>query len=232
MIQSFYHREHLLKSINESHICLIPKGEVQDFFADFRLISLYNVLYKIITKALTSRMKPLLEDLIFPNQCAFIKGRDIFDNLIITSEIYQFMRTSKSKKSFWAAVKIDFKKAFNCLRWDFIRQVLFAMEFPSKWINLVMECITTLSYKVLVNGEQSEQFFPARGLRQGDPISPYLFILCVNVLSFMLFSAQIQNTFQGVKISRHALPITYLFYADDLMIFFKASLNLCQVKFL
>ena len=190
VFQSFCNRGYLLKSLNESHICLIPKGSIQETFSDFWPISLCNVIYKLISKSLAQKIKPFLDDLIFPSQCAFIKGRYISNNIIIASKIYHFMRATKSKKSYWAAVKIDFKNAFDSLKWDFIQQVLQVMNFPTLWITLVMECISPVSYKIIINGEQSQSFLPSRGLRQGDPISPYIFMLSVNVLSAMLHSSQ------------------------------------------
>ena len=101
------------------------------------------------------------------------------------------------------------------------------MNFPTLWINLVMECITTISYKILVDREQSYKFMPSKRLWQGDPISPYLFILLVNVLLAILHATQ-QGHLQGVKVSQHPPSITHLFYVDDLIIFFKVTRESCK----
>ena len=129
MLQSFYSRGHLLKTFNESNNYLIPKGTIQEMFSDFRLISLCNVVYKFITKFLAIRIKPILDEIIFPSQYAFIQGRYIMDNIIIAYEICQFMRKTKSK-IILGVVKIDFQKAYDGLRWEFIEKVLHEMNFP------------------------------------------------------------------------------------------------------
>lgn len=102
------------------------------------------------------------------------------------------------------------------------------MNFLSHWIHLISQCVTTTSFKVQVNGNLAEPFLPSVGLRQGDPISPYLFILCMNVLSSLMIKAQDEGSLKGIKVSRRALPINNLIYADDVFLFFKANLESCE----
>ena len=102
------------------------------------------------------------------------------------------------------------------------------MGFDQHWIKLIMECISTVSYQFLINGEPSEAVKPSRGLRQGDPLSPYIFILCQNILSQLLIKAEDQKKIQGIQISRGSPPINHLLFADDSFIFFKTNVHSCR----
>lgn len=115
--------------------------------------------------------------------------------------------------------------------WPFIRRVLIAFNFPSLWVDWIMECITTVSYEVLVNGEVSSQFKPKCGLRQGDPLSPYIFIMCMEVLSQKMLKPQEEKRIQGLKICRSAPRVNHLFFVDDALFFFNATTESCkQIK--
>ncbi|KAG5531062.1 hypothetical protein RHGRI_025876 [Rhododendron griersonianum] len=114
-------------------------------------------------------------------------------------------------------------KAFDRIRWDFLEHVLLLYGFPSHWVHLIMQCVTTVSYSVLVNGSYTSFFHPSQGLRQGDPLSPYLFVLCVDILSSMISSAKAQGLIEGIKASRLGPSITHLLFADDSFLFLKVT---------
>lgn len=116
-------------------------------------------------------MKPFIQNIIVPHQASFIKGRRACDNTVIIQEVMNYMKNSKSKNGNMV-VKIDLEKAFDKLEWSFIHRTLTFFNFPSKMINLIMSCITSSSYTILVNGFKSESFILSRGIRQGDPMSP------------------------------------------------------------
>ncbi|XP_074299001.1 secreted RxLR effector protein 78-like [Silene latifolia] len=121
------------------------------------------------------------------------------------------------------AVKLDMVKAYDRVEWDFLEGVLRAMGFERGWVDRVLECVSTVSSAALINGTAKEVFRPARGLRQGHPLSPYLFILCVEILSSLVRRAVENNMLKGLRISSHAPMISHLFFADDSIFFLRAS---------
>ncbi|XP_026416843.1 uncharacterized protein LOC113312295 [Papaver somniferum] len=222
LVQDFFKKNYLLKDY--TYITLIPKVHNPSTPSDFRPISLSNITYKIISKILTNGIKPLLSKLISQNQPAFIPGRQITDNIIVVHEILHSMKTSKNKNGNMA-LKIDLSKVFDTIEWDFLNQTLLSFGFCSEWCQLILQCITTTSFFVLLNGVPSEFFFVTRGLRQGDPLSPYLFIICMEVLSKLLLKAEKDNLVSGIKVAKTAPSVSHLFFADDFFLFSKANLN-------
>lgn len=120
-----------------------------------------------------------------------------------------------------ASIKLDLSKAYDRVDWVFLLKVHKAYGFLCHWIGLVHQCISTVSYKALINGKATEEFKPKCGLRQGDPLSPYLFLFCMDILSRMLKLGEEIKQFQGIKVSRRASSINHLFFADDALLFLK-----------
>ena len=123
--------------------------------------------------------------MVSPLQTAFVPGRKGLDNMIIVQELIHTMSTKKGSQEYMA-IKIDLKKAYDRLEWHFIQDVLNLYNLPQDTIKLIMSCISGSSISVLFNGGQLDPFLPSRGIRQGDPLSPYLFILCMEVLGFLI----------------------------------------------
>jgi hypothetical protein len=207
---------------NNTHICLIPKTNNPLLPSEFRPISLCNVTLKLITKTIANRIKSILHDIISPNQSAFIPGRLISDNTLLASEIFHYL-TQTNRKEGYVGIKTDMAKAYDRLEWGFLHATLTAMKFPQKLINTIMKCVTTVSFSILINGQPTKSFIPERGLRQGDPLSPYLFIICADVLSSLIIKANQDNLIHGVKIVPRAPEITHLFFADDSLMFCRAN---------
>lgn len=174
-----------IAGINETLLVLIPKLENPGSLSHFRPISLCSVIYKTITKIIADRIQPLIPLLIGPNQCSFIPGRQINDNIIIAQEITHSMKTKTGKKGL-VAIKIDLEKAYDRLWWGFVVDTLKCFGIPNSWIELIYKCISTSSMRILFNRSMTEPFFPTRDIRQGDPLSPYLFVLCLERLGHII----------------------------------------------
>lgn len=126
------------------------------------------------------------------------------------------------------ALKTDITKAYDKLDWKFLEETMRRLGFAEKWICWIMKCVTTVSYSVLINGSPKGFIQPWRGIRQGDPMSPYLFILCAEVLSHMMTKAATQRHIQGLKICNQGTPITHLLFADDSLFFLLANDKSCK----
>jgi hypothetical protein len=221
-IQDIFRQQKIPQNLNSTLVCLIPKVANPESISQFRPIGLCKTLYKTITKILVLRLKPFLNDLIHPYQASFISGRKASDNVIMVQEIIHSMTLSHSKVGYMA-VKIDLEKAYDRLEWSFIRHTLQFFNFPDNWIDLIMSCISTSTLSVLFNGDHLHEFTPFRGIRQGDPLSPYIFILCMEYLAWLIQAEVDAGNWTGVKTSRFGPSFTHLFFVDDLVFFAKAT---------
>lgn len=227
-VHAFFDKGHMLKEANRTFIALIPKVQRPSTVGEFRPISLCNSLYKIISKCMVNRLKLVLPDIVGDTQNEFIPGRMMSDNCFIAHEIVNHVKKRKKGGRFEGILKVDLSKAYDRVRWDFLIKILRGMEFPDSWIHWIFQCISTVTYSVLVNGEQSQRITPKKGLRQGDPLSPYLFILLMEVLAKGVQRAESAGIVQGIKVARKAPPVSHLFFADDALFCFKATPSSCR----
>lgn len=226
-VQHFFSNGYMLKQWNQTFIALIPKVERPENPGQLRPISLCNVIYKIISKCLTNRMKVIMPEIVGPYQNAFVSGRLMGDNCLLSHEVLNFTKKRKKGRDFYAVLKIDMNKAYDRVNWDFISWLLEHMGFPHIWVHWIKQCISTVSYSILINGEPSPSFQPCCGLRQGDPMSPYIFILVMEVLSNMMLKLQSKGEITGIRVARGAPSISHLFFADDALFCFKATPEAC-----
>jgi hypothetical protein len=210
--------------LNSTYIALIPKVRSPSKVTDYRPISLCNVLYKLISKVLANRLKKILPTIISPTQSAFIPGRLITDNILVAFEALHTMNGRLKGKEGFMALKIDMSKAYDRVEWDFLEAIMTKMGFASRWVHLVMTCVRTVTYSVLIHGRPYGHIVPTRGIRQGDPLSPYFFILCAEGLSALLHRAASERWITGFPITRGGTRLSHLFFADDSLLFCKASI--------
>ena len=199
-------------------------------FKDLRPISLVGGLYKILTKVLANRIKRVMDKVISKSQNAFVEGQQILDTVLIANEIVD--STLRMKKC-GLVYNLDIEKAYDRINWEFLYQTMGRMGFGSRWLSWIKWCISTASFSVLIN-ESLTGFFPSsRGLRQGDPLSPYLFVIRMEDISCLINRVVAGNYLSGSRIidgRGEELAISHLLYADDTLLFYEADKN--QLKFL
>ncbi|XP_057418984.1 uncharacterized protein LOC130713213 [Lotus japonicus] len=215
-------------ALAETLIVLIPKVDVPTQMKDLRPISLCNVVYKIITKVLVSRIRPYLDQIIGPLQSSFIPGRGTTDNAILAQEVIHYLAHSMAKKGSMA-FKIDLEKAYDKLSWEFLEGTIKDFGFPEVTCHLIMNCVTSSKLDLLWNGSKLPWFNPVRGLRQGDPMSPYLFVMCMEKLSVRIQNAVSAGLWHPITMSRGGPPLSHILFADDVLLFCKAKSSQVEV---
>ena len=222
MVKHFFVTGDIVDGLNDTNIVLIPKKKNPMVIGDLRPIALCNVLMKIITKVMANRMKGLLDYVVTNTQSAFVPNQLISDNVMISYEIMHYLKGKRTGKDRCMALKLDMSKAYDRIEWGFLRAILLKMGFSRWWIHLVLKCVTTVVYSINHGEYELHLIQPSRGLRQGDPLSPYLFIICIEGLYALLRKYDAKKWINGVKICRKAPVISHKLYADDSYLFCKA----------
>ncbi|WVZ88443.1 hypothetical protein U9M48_034964 [Paspalum notatum var. saurae] len=213
---NYFHQLHdqHFKLLNSAHICLLPKSAAASSFSDFRPISLSHSVAKIFSKVLASGLAPHLDSLVSRSQSAFIRKRSIHDNFLFTQNLIRDLKRAKSPTLF---LKLDIAKAFDSVRWDYLLEVVQHMGFGSRWRAWISILLRTASSAVMINGVRGNTFQHGRGLRQGDPLSPLLFILAIDPLHRLFTLATEEGHLSPVGHRSARLRVSL--YADDAAIF-------------
>lgn len=187
--------------INNTLIALVPMCTNQKSMVDFRQISICNIVYKLITKVMANRLRHILPYIIDEAQSAFVTGRGILDNVLIAFKTLHVIWHHKTKKLGHFTLKNDNDQA----EWEVLDKIMAKIGFCLKWRSWFRECITSVSYRILVNGS------PSKGLEQRDPLARYLFMLCSEGLNALLWRAVDEGSIRGVSIYRRSPTISHLY---------------------
>jgi mannosylglycoprotein endo-beta-mannosidase len=219
-ITYFFERGRFMRSFNATFIALIPKKPGVSDIKDYRPISLISGVYKIIAKVLANRLKEVLGKVVSKFQNAFVKGRQILDSVLIANESID----SRIRQGVPGMLcKLDIQKAYDHVNWEFLLYMLRRCGFGDKWCKWIQFCISTVSLSVLVNGNPEGYFRSSRGLRQGDPLSPLLFVIVMEAFSRMIEKAVTEGLLRGFAVGH--LQVSHLLFADDTLIFCDADVK-------
>ncbi|KAK2652879.1 hypothetical protein Ddye_012735 [Dipteronia dyeriana] len=188
--------------INHSLLCLIPKVKRVERLMELRPISLCNVIFKCISKAFANRFRKVLDSIIADTQSAFIPGKCIMDNAMIGFECTNALRKKVyGKKKGFMSLRLDMSKVYDRVEWSFSEGMMKRMGCSERWISLIMDCVSSVRYFFTLNGKFKGDVKPTRGLRQGDPISPYLFLICAEGFLSLISLAERSDDFSGFRCS-------------------------------
>jgi len=209
------------KGCNASFVALVPKVRDPAKLEQYRPISLVGVMYKVISKVLAERIEKVLPSVIDKCQSAFLKERGILDSVLAANEVIEDLRRRRMSG---LCFKVDFEKAYDSVSWEFLYDMLRRLGFHSRWIMWIKGCLASASVSVLVNGSPTEEFYPSRGLRQGDRLAPFLFLVVAEGLTGIVRQAAKANLYDSLNIGRTEVGLCMLQFADD-------TLFLCQDAF-
>ena len=215
-------------NFNETHIVLIPKVKEPKRVTDFRPISPCNVVFRITSKVIANKLKKILPSIISDTQSAFVHGRLITNNVILAFETMHHINGRKGGKKGEMALKLNMSKTYDRVEWLCLEIIMAKLGFGEKWRKLIMKCVTLVSYSVKINGKPRGKIIPFSGIRQGDPLSPYLFLLCTEGLLTLIKKSVDMGEMEGVTICRGAPHLSHLFFADNNIIFCKATIEECN----
>eukprot|EP00253_Pinus_taeda_P013336 PITA_13336 len=205
----------ILKSLNSTFLALIPKVEEAKTPDKFRPIALGNVIYKIISKVIASRLKTILPGIISEEQSGYVEGRQILNNILLAQEMIHSLH---SRKEAGTLMQLDLSKAYEKVSWKYLEALLRAFGFSRTWIKWIMALIKSPRYSILVNGAPSTAFTPSRGIKQGDPLSPFLFVILMEGLSRTIAKKKVEGKIKGLQPIISLRATTHQQFVDDTML--------------
>jgi hypothetical protein len=205
----------VLLALNATFVTLIPKEERVTNPKKFRPIALCNVIYKIITKVVANRLKPILTHVISKEQARYVEGRQIMDNVILAHEVIHSLKTSRTPGML---IKLDLSKAFDKASWQYLRAVLESFGFDQHWVDWILNLTSSAIFSILVNGVPSPPFSPSKGIRQGDPLSPFLFVLMAEGLGRYIKSTVTNGSLKGLPLHNIQPAPSHSQFVDDTLL--------------
>jgi hypothetical protein len=200
-LTEFHHNAVLPKAIT-SFLTLVPKKDHPRVLSDYRPICLVSSLYKILSKVLADRLKKVLGKLIDKVQSAFLSKRQIFDGVLVINELVDL---AKQRDDNCLLFKVDFERAYDTVSWKFLEYMMERMGFADTWMRWIRSCVCQSSMSVLVNGSPMADLSVGKGLRQGDPLSPFLFLIVAEGLTGLMRKAVDGGSFHGFKVNNNIL---------------------------
>jgi hypothetical protein len=219
VFSEFHERGKFVNSITSTFIVFISKVHGAKEIKDFRPISLVGGIYKIIAKELANRMKRVMERVISKPQNAFVNGRQILDSVLIANECLDSRIKSEEPV---VLCKLDMEKAYEHVDWNFLLDLLKRCSFGERWCSWIKHCISSVQFTVLINGFPSGFFGSSRGVRQGDPLSPFLFVLVIEAFSKMISAIYSRGLILGFFVGTREVDrveVSHLLFADDTLVF-------------
>jgi exonuclease III len=205
----------VLQALNATFLTLVPKEGQAHRAKQYRPIALCNVIYKLLTKVIARRLKPILPTIISPEQSGYVEGRQILDSIILAHEVIHSLQKTKTPGML---LKLDLSKAFDKISWEYMRAMLLAFGFNQTWVTWILNLTSSAFFSLLINGVPSRPFSPSRGIRQGDPLSPFLFIILAEGLSRSIHAAIEQNLLTGLPLHGISPPISHSQFVDDTLL--------------
>lgn len=227
LMHQFHSDGFIHKGMSSSFITLIPKINDPNGLNDFRPISLLGCISKLISKILANRLRKVINHIVSDVQTGFIAGRNILDGPLIINEVMGWVKKSKKKTLLF---KIDFEKAFDSINWEFVDTIMGYMNFSGKWRMWIRGVLSSARASVLINGSPSKEFQYERGVRQGDPLSPFIFIIAMEAFTYFMSKGCELEMFKGLQTPKKGPMLSHLMYADDVMVIGEWSKN--NVNFL
>lgn len=221
LVEEFFCKSILPKCVSSSFIALNPKRDNPQKVSDYRSISFIGVIHKLISKLLAARLKKVIGSLISPTRSTFIANRQILDRVLAISKIVDL---AKKRGDDCLILKVDFEKAYDSVNWGFIKYLLTRMGFCDKWLGWMPACVFKGYVLVLINGSTSEEVRLEKGLRKGDPLAPFLFLIVTEGLSILMDRAVELGRYSGYSF-QESYCISHLQYANDTLLASKVSFD-------
>ncbi|GKV39565.1 hypothetical protein SLEP1_g47323 [Rubroshorea leprosula] len=216
----FHQHGRLVKGLNSSFLTLIPKKLNSVELKDFRPISLIGCIYKLLAKVLANKLKVVMSQIISDTQSAFVGGRQLVDGVLVLNEVVEKVKRRKHQAFIF---KADFENAYDCADWSFLDWMMSRFGFGVQWRGWIKECLSTARISVLVNGSPIEEFMMGKGLRQGNPLSPFMFLMIAEGLHGLVKKVETKGLIHGIDVGSKGLNISLLQFADDTVILGKAN---------
>ena len=219
LFREFHANGRFVRSLNTIFLVLVPKKVGAEDLKDYRPISLVGSLYKWIAKILSNRLKSVMGKLVNVARNAFVEGKQILDASLIANEVVDSIQKKKERG---VLCVLDIEKAYDNISWSFIIRILKRMRFGAKWVEWIRWSISTATFFVQISGSPCGFFRSLKGLRQGDPLSPYLFVLVMEVFSILINKAVEGGFFSGYKLrdrGGNEVQVSHLLFADDTLVF-------------